>query len=322
MSLRMAGVEHLSPSGADRLITCERAYWWRYARKLGKDERSEPLAMGGGLALAIELGNLDAGIAEYHRKRPAVDAFTDPEADQRAIWIAEATIREVFKGYNLRYQDPPELIREETYLCSLPGTDRILQVRVDGVVPEQYLVEDKLRSGSSLRAEDIENERMQGLQLTAEIYGRWRVTKGEELLPLRFRNTKKIDPRKLKPTRERPEISKDYIETTLAEWFEGDVFYEWTVTRTVEQLRLFEAEFADLAARASELLSPDTGHGLVLPVAAGPRGRRNTKACTMYGRTCPAIAHCQGSLDEQTLLIQQGIIEAPGEPQQQFEVTA
>lgn len=297
MSVRLAGVDHLSPSGAAKLIDCERAYWWRYARGLGRDERTEALAMGGGLATALELGNLDEGLAEYYRRRPLADDFTDPVKRIREGWIADATIRHAFAGYTLRYPDPPNLIREETYLCTLPGVDRLLQVRVDGVVPGEYLVEDKLRSASSMRAEAIENERLQGDQLTAEIYGHWRATKGEELLPIRFRNTKKIDPRKVKNLETQAEV-----EEAMAAHFAGEVFFEWEVTRTEAQLEQFEQEFADLARRSTEILD---GGKLVFTreqVDPGPFGRRNTKSCHMYGRTCPALAHCQGHVTVDELL--------------------
>ena len=117
--------------------------------------------------------------------------------------------------------------------------------------------------------------------LTAEIYAHWKAT--GELLPVKFRVTKKIDPRKVKPTKDRV-ITKDYVETAIAEHFAGDgVFNEFDVTRTEEQLLAFEAEFAGLIADADELLSSDE-----------PTGTRNENACMAYGRVCPALGHCQG----------------------------
>jgi hypothetical protein len=280
MSLQLHGIDHLSPSAASTLVDCQRKYWWRYKHKLGRDERTEPLAMGGGLAGALEFGDLDKGIAEYHERRPIADGWTDPDADERAIWIAEATIWQAYDGYLNRY--PEEGIqREVTYLIAVPGQSRIIQARVDGCKSGEYLIEDKLRSASGMRADALENEVRQGRQLTAEIYGHWKAT--GELLPVKFRITKKIDPRKVKPTKERV-ITKDYVETAIAEHFASDgVFNEFDATRTVDQLLEFEAEFAGLIEKADDLLASDE-----------PAGARNEKACTAYGRTCPALGACQG----------------------------
>ena len=93
-------------------------------------------------------------------------------------------------------------MREQTYLIALGDPDeleptrRIIQARVDGAVKGHYLVEDKLRSASSMRADALENEVRQGHQLTAEIWAHWKAT--DELLPVQFRVTKKCDPRKWK----------------------------------------------------------------------------------------------------------------------------
>lgn len=271
-AVHIAGLEHLSPSGSATLVGCERQYWWRYHEGLGRDERSEPLAMGGGLAEALEFG-LERGLSEYLERRPAFDGWTDPLAYERDAWIGETTIAMAYAGYFARYE-PVE--REVTHFCTLPGTDRLLQVRIDGV-GDGYLVEDKLRSASSMRADAIENERLQGRQVTAEIYGHWRAT--DELLSLKLRCTKKCDPRKVKKLETRAEV-----ETVLAEHFATEgVFNEWDCTRTRDQLLEFEAEFADLAIRADYLLANNT-----------PVGARNTGSCHMYGRTCPALAMCQG----------------------------
>jgi hypothetical protein len=151
-----------------------------------------------------------------------------------------------------------------------------LQVRIDGV-GDGYLIEDKLRSASSMRADAIENECRQGRQITAEVYGHWRTT--GDILPVKLRCTKKCDPRKLRKLETEAEV-----EAVLYEHFTTDgAFNEWTCTRTREQLLEFEAEFAALAVRAEALLASDT-----------PIGARNTSSCHMYGRTCPALAMCQG----------------------------
>lgn len=294
MSLRLAGIDHLSPTAASTLIECERRYWWRYARKLGRNERTEALAMGDGLAHALEHGDLAAGIRRYHEARPQFETLTDPVVFEREAWIAEATIREAYNGYVTRYPAPAGFEREVTYLCSLPGVERKALVRVDGVMAGQYLVEDKLRSGSSMREDAIENERLQGDQLTAEIYVHWRAT--GDLLPVKFRCTKKIDPRKVKKLETRAEVDE-----VMAEHFAGDVFKEWDVERTVAQLEQFEVEFADLAQDASLVLSAE---------GPGPVGNRNTKACHMFGRTCPALPHCQGHVTERELLDMHGLTPA------------
>lgn len=272
-AVHIAGLEHLSPSGAATLIDCERKYWYRYALGVGTNERSEPLAMGGGLAEALEFG-LDRGLAEYHSRRPEADGWTDPIAYEREGWIGEAIIREAYVGYVMRYGLAVE--REVTHFCRLPGVSRLLQVRIDGV-GDGYLVEDKLRSASSLRAEAIENEVRQGRQITAEIYGHYRTT--GDLWPVKLRCTKKPDPRPLKKA-----TTQEQVIALVAEHFTKDgVFLEFDAHRTLEQLTEFEEEFAALAKRADGLLYHDE-----------PIGARNTGACHQYGRTCPALAVCQG----------------------------
>jgi hypothetical protein len=282
MSLRLYGIEHLSPSGASTLQQCERRYWWRYHEKLGKDERSEALATGNGLAHALEFGDLDRGLAVYEESRPPADGWTDMVAYQRDAVVARATIANAYAGYTARYPDPG-LIREQTYLIALEngGTGRVIQARVDGCVPDQYLVEDKLRRGSSMQAEDLENEVRQGKQLTAEIWAHWKATK--ELLPVRFRVTKKIDPRKPKGTKDKRPTPDEIVEMVAEHFATDGVFNEFTATRTEDQLAEFEAEFTDMALRADVILASPT-----------PAGVRNTDACHAYGRTCPALAACQG----------------------------
>jgi hypothetical protein len=273
-AVHLSGLEHLSPSGAAVLVDCERKYWFRYEHGIGTDERSEPLAMGGGLAAALEHGNLEQGLAEYRGRRPVADGWTDPVAYERDGWIGEAVITKAYDGYMIRY---PEIVeREVTHFCRLPRTQRLLQVRVDAV-GDGYLVEDKLRSGSSLRAELVENEVRMGRQITAEIYGHFRAS--YEIWPLRLRCTKKPDPRPLKKA-----TTEDEVRSLVAEHFSKDgVFLEFEARRTLRQLVEFEAEFAALARRADDLLASDE-----------PAGVRNPGACVAYGRTCPALAACQG----------------------------
>ena len=276
MSLRLSGIDHLSPSGASTLDLCERRYWWQYKHGL-RDGPSEATAMGHGLAAALEFSSLDRGIADYYEARPQADGWTDPVMYEREAWAATATITEAYHGYLSRYLEPATMVREQTYLVAVPGENRVVQARVDGCVPGQYLVEDKLRSASSMRADALENEVLQGRQLTAEIWAHWRCT--GELLPVAFRVTKKCDPRKWKKLETRAEV-----ESVIWGHFGGDgVFNQFDVTRTEAQLLAFEQEFADDLRRADQLLASTT-----------PAGRRSEKSCHMYGRTCPALAVCQG----------------------------
>jgi hypothetical protein len=274
MTLRTAGISYLSPSQAATLTQCERRWWWE--RQGLKDAPTEAMAMGTGLATALEHTSLERGLLAYQDARPDIDLFIDPEIRSRDSLVARATIREAYDGYVTRW-DAPGAQREVTYVVDLDPreTSRLLQVRIDGVTPT-HLIEDKLRSGSSVRAEDLENEVRQGRQLTAEIYVHHRVT--GDLLPVRLRCVKKIDPRKVKHLR----LAED-IDATIGEHFTADnVFQEFEATRTLEQLEQFEDEMVNMALRADDLMGP------------GPNGQRNTRACHMFGRACPALAHCQG----------------------------
>jgi hypothetical protein len=296
MSLLLHGIDHLSPSGASTLQACERKYWWRYKHEVGKDERNEALAMGHGLAAALEFGDLERGLKDYREARPVLDGWTDPVIYEREGWVAEATIRYAYHGYNARYVDEG-LVREQTYLIALGQDDgqfvhyptrRIVQARVDGAVEGQYLVEDKLRSASSMRADALENEVRQGKQLTAEIWAHRKAT--DEHLIVKFRVTKKCDPRKWKKLETEVEVS-----AVIADHFAGDgVFNEFDVTRTDEQLADFEREFTDLAMRADLVLADEE-----------PGGVRNTDACHSYGRVCPALTVCQGQRPWRDLVAEQ-----------------
>lgn len=286
MSVHLAGINHLSPSGASVLVDCERKFWWTYTHDMGRDERSEPLALGSGMATALEFDNIDRGVAEYRAKRPLLDGWTDPDEWERTGEIGAAIVQEAYAGYLRTFPGESSVKREQTYLCSLDPdvTDRVLQVRVDGLVPGITLIEDKLRGASSMRAEAIENEVRQGRQITAEIYGHWRTH--DEILPVNLRCVKKPDPRKLKG-----KDTGEAIDVVVQHFMDGAAFHEFTCTRTRDQLLDFETEFIALAARGEELMYHEV-----------PVGARNTDACHKYGRVCPALSHCQGMLTTQTLI--------------------
>ena len=279
--MKLVGISYMSPSQASTLTLCERKWWHKYVEGL-TEPSSEPLAMGGGLAEAHEFG-IEAGITEYHKRRPEADPlFDDPDARLRDGVAGEAIIRAAFAGYTARYlqQDTEaNLVREIPYLVAIPGSTRFLQCRVDGVA-DTYLVEDKLRAGGSLREADLTNERTQGRQLTAEIYCRWRAS--GELLPIYLRCMKKPDPRKVKAAW--AEGGVDAVIAHVDEHFAQDSsFIQLRADRTVEQLERFEEEMRDMCRRVDEL-----DHD------GEPRGQRNQDACHSYGRPCPALAQCQG----------------------------
>jgi hypothetical protein len=266
--LRTAGVTYLSPSQLKTLTLCERKWFYRTG-----EPASEPLAMGGGFAHALEVDDWGEGVEEYHRRRPLPDDWTDPEADDRRKEIARATIKHAALRYWGSAPSTEELQREVTYLTDIPNHSTLLQVRVDGVGSD-YLVEDKLRSGASLRADAIENELRQGIQLMAEVWVHRRVT-GENL-PVRLRNLKKIDPRKVKT------IPLDEIDGVMAEHFAAEGSFDEREARySDERLDVFGLELAAWAERAERILWEADAH-------------RNTDACFAFGRPCPNLAVCQG----------------------------
>lgn len=278
MSFTLVGVNYMSPSQAATMVGCERKWWHSYVDGI-KEPSSEPLAMGGGFALALEEQNVEAGLREYVARRPAMSDWVDASVYERQEWIGRATILRAFDGYTFRWPDV-DVEREVTYLVSLPGTERLLQCRVDGVHPE-YQVEDKLRSGTAMRSHALENEVRQGFQLTAEIYGRWRST--GELLPVHLRCVKKCDPRKYKECE-----SFDDVNAVAATHFDAEAsFQEFVAVRTVEQLREFERDAVELCQRADRLGASDT-----------PLGAKNTSNCHAYGRACPNLDLCQGMSTE------------------------
>jgi hypothetical protein len=285
--LRIKNLPTLSPSQVSKLNLCQRRWWWE--RNGLREGNSEPTAMGTGMATALEFGSLKLGLKAYHAERPRPDQWTDPAADARQVIIAENTIRLAYEGYVLRWPDPVGSEREATSLVDIPGTDTFLQVRTDLVVPGSHLGEDKLRSGRSMQPQKLEHEVLMGQQTTSEIYVHWRVH--GELLPVHLRCVKKIDPRKLKGSKEKP-VSVEEIPAILEEHFTGansdSVFQEYTATRTIGELQALERELAGAADLARELKA-----------SVEPAGLRNLESCTAFGRECPALAKClaNGSTD-------------------------
>lgn len=284
--MKLVGVDYLSPSAAAKLTQCQRRWWWHYIGGL-REGSTEALAMGGGFAHALEFDSVEAGITEYHARRAPSDILDDPARRNLEAWVAEATIREAFVGYQFRYADADRanrLEREVTHIVDMPGAARLLQVRNDGV-GDLYLVEDKLRSGSAMQPAKLENEVRQGRQLTAEIYAVWRDT--GELRPVQLRCVKKCDPRKWKSLTDR-----DEVEAVIRDHFQSEAaFVVLEATRTLEQVKEFEREFAYLATLADALAE-----------SGEPTGARNDGACFDYGRVCPALAHCQGQRSHHDLL--------------------
>ena len=269
----MDGIPYLSPSQMAKFTSCERAWW--FSRHGLREGTSEPLAMGGGFAAALEYVSLGRGLTEYGLRRPDPDGWTDEEMDVRAFTIGESIITHAFAGYTSRWPDPVDCVREETYLLNMPYAEGHLQVRVDGVVPGHHLIEDKLRGGTAMRGDAIENEVRQGRQLTAEAYAHWRVT--GDLLPVHLRCVRKPDPRPLKT------CELDEIDGIVEAHFEKEIaFQEFVASRTVDQLREFEGEFGDLDRRAAGIGSSSV-----------PAGAKNEQSCHLYGRACPAIGYCQ-----------------------------
>jgi hypothetical protein len=247
-----------------------------------REDSTEALAMGGGLAEAHEFG-LEAGLAEYHARRPEADpVFSDPALDRRDAAIGVAIIAAAFHGYCTRYAVPDaqqNLQREVPYLVHVDGATRFLQVRVDGV-GDEYLVEDKLRAASSMREDALTNERMHGRQLTAETYAVWRET--GELRPVKLRCMKKPDPRALRAAW--ADGGEDAVTQVVVDHFDkGASWVELLAERTTDQMLAFEDELRDISARIDDLDHPEY-----------PRGIRNTDACRAYGRACPALELCHG----------------------------
>lgn len=281
--LRLVGIDHLSPSGANTLMSCERQFVARYGPETFNDPPTEATAIGGGFAHALEFGSLEQGLAEYQRRRPVVDpVFSDEVAAERNAEKARAIITHAYHAYMERWgADEPNVEREVASIVTLPGCRRVLQVRVDGFNKAGgFLVEDKLRSASTLQKDKLENEIQQGKQLSAEIYAHWRKT--GDIIPIDFRNLRKPDPRTLNGPKDNPVPLED-IDGIVAAHFQKEVAIQphW-VRRTLDELMLWEGEMVELAQKAERLL------------AGNQKPIRNPDACHAYGRECPLLGQCQG----------------------------
>lgn len=298
--LYLDGIKHVSPSQLSKFRECEQRWYHTHVDK-EREPGTEATAMGAGFAVALEVDSYVAGINEYNANRPAPDSFTDPEADERLKRIAHLTIRAAFVAYNNRFDDDL-MEREATFVTRLPlhGRDEpwTMQVRLDGYLRGQYIVEDKLRSGSSLQPEKIENEVRQGEQITAEVWSVWK--KSGDIIPVKLRCLRKPDQRKIKT------VATEDLPAFIAEQFERDnAVEEYECVRTEEQLVAFEKRLVQQAIRI-EALTPQpepvamakalevvSGFSPMLKPLAVPT--RNTDACHNYGRSCPFLARCQGT---------------------------
>ena len=183
LRLKGPGLTHLSPSGGSVLQACEQQYVYRYGKRGMRDPSTQATALGSGFAWALETGSVDAGIREYLANRPPVDpVFDDPAVIERAEVVARAMITHAYAAYVQRFGPGHDIEREVTYIVRLPAptprareisrytggpldpaplaaySPRLLQVRVDGAIDGVTLVEDKLRSSTTLRPDAIENE--------------------------------------------------------------------------------------------------------------------------------------------------------------------
>lgn len=274
-------LDSLSPTAIGRLQSCEQRYAFRYVDG-EREPGTEQTATGIGFAEAVA-SSLVAGRYAYEDARPPVDpVWDDADLRENERMVARATIEHAYRGYMNRYSAADSLAnveREVEYIVqALPGKrgepTPILYVRADGA-GDQYLVEDKLRSGSSLSADAIEQECRRGHQLTAEAYVHWRKT--GELLPIRFRLIRKPDRRKTKA------LGTDWeaIYHTVGEHFATNerAFDEREVTRTVEDMHRFERELRRLWLTRADLM-------------AGKQPVRNPSACFSYGCVCPFADRC------------------------------
>lgn len=301
--LYLDGIKHVSPSQLSKFRECEQRWYHTHVDK-EREPGTEATAMGAGFAVALETGNVTAGIAEYNASRPAPDSFTDEEADYRLRVIAFETIATAFLLYGERFSDP-NMEREATFVTRLPlhGRDEpwTMQVRLDGYLRGQYIVEDKLRSGSSLQPERVENEVRQGEQITAEVWSVWK--KSGDIIPVKLRCLRKPDQRKVKT------VATEDLPAFIAEQFERDnAVEEYECVRTLDQLVAFEKRLVQQAIRIEALTPQSEPTGFAKAVAAevdragGVRytkpvsvPTRNTDACHNYGRSCPFLARCQGT---------------------------
>lgn len=277
MSTHVA-INYVSPTQISTLLTCERKYELKYVTGL-REPGSEATATGGGFAHALEFDDVEAGISEYLKRRPDVSIFDDEDERENERLVAVSTIRWAFEGYRKRHglEDRHTRVRrEETYVVDLPGGG-VLLTRIDGV-GDRYLVEDKLRSGSSLTEELVTAERERGHQLTAEVYAHWRRTGAA--LPVRLRCVRKPDRRKTKALK----LDAAAIDAHVREWFatSDKAFAEYEVWRPVERLETFGREAAQVFARRQELQDG------IRPAVRSPH------ACVQYGKMCAFASDCYG----------------------------
>lgn len=269
-------LSYLSPTSIGTQLDCEQKLFFRYVKGM-REPSSEATATGHGLATALERDSLGDGLAAYDIARPPVDAVWD-DADLRANerLVAQSTIVHAFNAYRDRFGYADQLAgvkRECTYITQTQANARLL-ARLDGV-GSTYIVEDKLRSGSSLGAERIELEVVNSHQLTGEIYVVWKRT--GVLLPLRFRLVKKPNRTKTKAMK----LDRDAIDAFVMEHFanEGSIV-EREVTRTLTDMHRFEHELNELWTRRHEIEFCDR------------RPVRNPGACFNHGRVCSFAEAC------------------------------
>jgi hypothetical protein len=280
--MTVLALDYLSPTAIGRLLTCEQRFTYQYVDR-EREPGTEQTATGIGFAEAVETGQDHRGFTAYRDTRPPVDELWD-DTDLRAneSYLAHSVIRHASRCYNERYAEVDmfaEVKREVEYIVQATPGKRgeptpILYVRADGAGP-QYLVEDKLRSGSSLGADTIAQECARGHQLTAEVYVHWRKT--GDLLPVKFRLIRKPDRRKTKAFG----LDAAAMDEFVADWFQNSekAFDEREVTRTLDDMHRFEAELRRLWTQRADLLAGKT------PV-------RNPSSCFSYGRVCPFADRC------------------------------
>lgn len=275
-------IDSLSPTQIGNLLECQERWAFKYVQK-EREPGTEATATGIGFGVAIENGDLAAGLQAYEDARPPVDElWDDPDVRENERLTARASITHALTGYSERYFEvdtfcevKPEV---EFIVQATPGKrgepTPVLYVRTDAVGP-QYGVEVKFRSGSSLAADEIEQECARGHQLTAEVYVMWR--KYGELRPIKFRLVRKPNRTKTKAAK----LDGAAIDAICREHFEtSDKAYdEREITRTLDDMHRFEAELRRLWTQRADLLAGKT------PV-------RNPSACFSYGRVCPFAGRC------------------------------
>jgi hypothetical protein len=280
--MTVLALDYLTPTSIGNLLECEERWHFKYV--VGEREPgTEATATGIGFGVAIEDGDLALGLLAYERSRPPVDpVWDDPDVRENERLTARASITHAFHGYQLRYAQGDReagLMPEVEYIVQASPGKRgeptpVLYVRTDGAC-DTYGVEVKFRSGSSLGAEEIEQECKRGHQLTAETYVVWRKT--GELRPIKFRLIRKPNRTKTKAAK----LDEAAIDAICREHFETHekAFDERGVTRTLDDMHRFERELRRLWLTRADLL-------------AGKQPVRNPSSCFSYGRVCPFADRC------------------------------